>query len=172
MSDDPASDRPVLRGARVTLRPAVADDAPALAAILAEPAVAAWWPRYDLDRVRDELEEALAIEIDGAVQGWLFVEEEDDPDYRHVALDIALAPALHGRGYGSETLRLAIRHWIEARGHHRFSIDPAAANEPAIRAYAAIGFRPVGVLRQHERAPDGSWRDGLLMDLLADELVG
>lgn len=164
-------DRPVLRGARVTLRPAVAGDAAALAAILAEPAVAAWWPRYDLDRVREELGEALAIEIDGAVQGWLFVEEEDEPDYRHVALDIALASALHGRGYGSETLRLAIRHWIEARGHHRFSIDPSAANEQAIRAYAAIGFRPVGVLRRYERAPDGSWRDGLLMDLLADELV-
>jgi aminoglycoside 6'-N-acetyltransferase len=29
----------------------------------------------------------------------------------------------------------------------------------------------VGVLRSYERAPDGSWRDGLLMDLLADELV-
>jgi aminoglycoside 6'-N-acetyltransferase len=39
----------------------------------------------------------------------------------------------------------------------------------AIRCYSAVGFRPVGVMRQYERAPDGRWRDGLLMELLADE---
>ena len=50
------------------------------------------------------------------------------------------------------------------------TIDPAAANTRAIRAYEKIGFRPVGVMRQYERAPDGTWRDGLLMDLLAGEL--
>jgi aminoglycoside 6'-N-acetyltransferase len=30
----------------------------------------------------------------------------------------------------------------------------------------------VGVMRRAERAPDGRWRDSLLMDLLADELQG
>jgi len=34
-----------------------------------------------------------------------------------------------------------------------------------------VGFRPVGVLREHERGADGAWCDGLLMDLLARELV-
>ncbi|GAA4530723.1 GNAT family N-acetyltransferase [Amycolatopsis samaneae] len=37
---------------------------------------------------------------------------------------------------------------------------------------SALGFRPVGVLRQYERGADGTWHDGLLMDLLADELTG
>ena len=59
---------------------------------------------------------------------------------------------------------------MRERGHHRFTIDPAAANARAIRAYEAVGFRPVGVLRRYERGPDGRWRDGLLMDLLAVEL--
>jgi aminoglycoside 6'-N-acetyltransferase len=27
------------------------------------------------------------------------------------------------------------------------------------------------VMRQYERSPEGEWRDGLLMDLLADELT-
>ena len=27
-------------------------------------------------------------------------------------------------------------------------------------------------MRRDERGPDGTWRDGLLMDLLADELTG
>ena len=64
--------------------------------------------------------------------------------------DIVLATALHGRGYGSEALRVAIRHFI-GRGHHRFTIDPAADNARAIRTYAGLGFKPVGVLRAYER---------------------
>ena len=153
------------------LRPARAEDAEALAAVLAEPEVAHWWGRYDVDRVREELGGGFAIVIDGAVQGWVLFSEETDPDYRHVALDIALAPGVHGRGYGPQALRLAIRHFID-RGHHRFSIDPALENERAVRAYRAVGFKPVGVLRAYGRAGDGTWRDHLLMDLLAAEFDG
>ena len=40
----------------------------------------------------------------------------------------------------------------------------------AIRAYGKVGFRPVGAMRRYERGPDGTFHDGLLMDLLADEL--
>jgi len=71
---------------------------------------------------------------------------------------------------GREALRAAIRHFI-GRGHHRFTIDPAAENARAIRTYAAVGFKPVGVLRSYERGPDGTYHDNLLMDLLADEFV-
>jgi aminoglycoside 6'-N-acetyltransferase len=62
-------------------------------------------------------------------------------------------------------------HLIRERGHHRLVIDPAADNTAAIRCYSAVGFRPVGIVRQYERGPDGKWHDGLLMDLLADELL-
>ena len=34
-----------------------------------------------------------------------------------------------------------------------------------------LGFLPVGVLRAYERGPDGTFHDGLLMDLLRDEVV-
>jgi aminoglycoside 6'-N-acetyltransferase len=162
-------DAPSRHGEQLVLRPASDDDVPALAAILAEPGVAQWWGRYDPDRVRAELPGTFAIVVDGVVQGWLHAYEEDDPDYRHVSFDVAIATAAQGRGLGPEALRLAIRHFA-ARGHHRFTIDPAAHNERAIRAYARVGFKPVGVLRRYERGPDGTWHDGLLMDLLADEL--
>jgi RimJ/RimL family protein N-acetyltransferase len=36
--------------------------------------------------------------------------------------------------------------------------------------YTSVGFRPVGVMRQYERGGDGRFHDGLLMDLLRDEL--
>jgi aminoglycoside 6'-N-acetyltransferase len=60
---------------------------------------------------------------------------------------------------------------MEDRGHHRLTIDPNVANEHAIRAYAKVGFRPVGVMRSYEKNADGTWHDNLLMDLLAGELT-
>ncbi len=47
---------------------------------------------------------------------------------------------------------------------------PPRTTTAAIRAYTKVGFRPVGITRRSERGPDGTWHDGLLMDLLADEL--
>jgi aminoglycoside 6'-N-acetyltransferase len=61
------------------------------------------------------------------------------------------------------------RYLFDERGHHRLTIDPAVSNEAAIRAYERVGCRPVGVMRQYERGPDGAWRDGLLMDMLRDD---
>ena len=40
----------------------------------------------------------------------------------------------------------------------------------SLNAYNKVGFKPVGVMRQYERGPDGTFHDGLLMDLLANEL--
>jgi aminoglycoside 6'-N-acetyltransferase len=168
---------PVLRGERVVLRPVRDEDASALHAMLREPAVQPWWGDWDLARVRADLiaeqewEVVMAIEVAGVVAGVLLVGEEDAPEYRHASLDVSLREAYQGQGIGPEALRLAIAHLIEERGHHRLTIDPAAANERAIRAYERLGFKPVGIMRRYERAPDGTWRDGLLMDLLADEFV-
>ncbi len=165
---------PVLHGERVTLRPLHDDDVERLVAIVAEPGVREWWGTPDPpEREREGLRNdgaAFAIEVGVDLAGWLGFNEELEPDYRHAALDITLAPAHQDRGLGPEALRAAIRWLAEERGHHRFTIDPARANERAIRAYAKVGFRPVGVLRRAERAADGRWYDSLLMDLLAEEL--
>ena len=54
----------------------------------------------------------------------------------------------------------------------RLTIDPAADNQRAIRAYRRVGFRPVGVMRRYERDVGGDgWHDGLLMELLAGEEI-
>jgi aminoglycoside 6'-N-acetyltransferase len=173
----PRLELPVLRGDRVVLRPLEERDVAPLAAILAEPSVARWWGAWDEARVRaallDEDEEGvLAVEFEGSLAGVLLVGEEADPEYRHASLDISLRTADQGKRLAGEALRLVIAHLIEARAHHRFTIDPAADNERAIRANSRLGFRPVGIMRRYERAPDGSWHDGLLMDLLAEELGG
>jgi len=159
----------LLQGERVGLRPSREEDVAQLVTLLNAPGVTEWWGVNDAGDVREELHLGWTLLVGGRVAGWLLVHEELEPDYRHVTLDIAVDARLHGQGYGPEALRLIISHLI-ARGHHRFTIDPAVANARAVRAYAAVGFKPVGVLRSAERAPDGVWRDALLMDLLASEL--
>jgi aminoglycoside 6'-N-acetyltransferase len=168
---------PVLRGERVTLRPLTDADLDELTAIVQSPTVREWWPSVaDAERVREELRSdgstywTFTTEVEGRRAGWLGFSEEDDPYYRHASLDVILSEEHQGRGLGPEALRTAIDWLTTKRGHHRFTIDPAVGNRRAIRAYEAVGFRPVGVLRRHERGPDGAWRDSLLMDLLADEL--
>jgi aminoglycoside 6'-N-acetyltransferase len=152
------------------LRKATEADIPAILSVLAEPAVASWWGENTTESVLEELGVSWAIVVEGEVVGILLIHEETEPDYRHVAFDIAIATRFHGTGLGRRALREAIREQI-ARGHHRFTIDPTVGNEAAIRCYASVGFKPVGVLREAERGPDGGWRDGLLMDLLAREFV-
>ncbi|MEU7848361.1 GNAT family protein [Micromonospora parva] len=167
----------MLHGRAVTLRPATAADVPALTAIRADPEVRRWWRGGDdlADSVRADLADddlhVYAIEHDGRVVGAIQWYAESDPDYRHASLDVFLDPAVRGAGLGGDAIRTLARHLIDEYGHHRFTIDPAAANSAAIRAYAKVGFRPVGVLRRYERGADGRWHDGLLMDLLADDLV-
>ena len=166
-----------LRGVVASLRPVAGTDALRLTEILADPGVAAWWGSWDLDRVRREVVDATdgtvtyAIEVDGQVIGLIQYAEENDPEYRHASIDICLHSMWHGQGLGSDAVRTLARYLFEERGHHRITIDPAAHNERAIRSYRRVGFRPVGVMRRYERSPDGTWHDGLLMDLLPEDLV-
>jgi aminoglycoside 6'-N-acetyltransferase len=165
---------PTLHGERVTLRPVGDTDLEPLAAIIREPGVADWWGESDEpERLRDNLRmdgDAWAIEADGELAGWLGFTEETEPQYRHVGLDISLSERFQGQSIGPDALRTAIRWFASERGHHRFTIDPNAGNEPAIKAYSAVGFRPIGIMRSAELI-DGEWTDGLLMDLLIDELT-
>ncbi|MEU5561611.1 GNAT family N-acetyltransferase [Micromonospora musae] len=169
---------PELRGRVVTLRPATDADVSALAKIRATAEVRRWWRGGDdvATAVRadlaDETTTVYTVQYDDRLVGAVQWYAEPDPDYRHASLDIFLDPEVHGLGLGPDAIRTLVRHLVEEYGHHRFTIDPAAANTQAIRSYAKVGFRPVGLLRRYERGEDGRWRDGLLMDLLADELVG
>jgi aminoglycoside 6'-N-acetyltransferase len=168
---------PVLPGRRVRIRSGRPGDAERLRVILAEPSVAQWWGEPDpLDVIEEALggdgeEILLVMEIDGQVAGGIQYSEENEPMYRHAGIDIYLGTRFQDRGAGTEAVALLARYLFSERGHHRITIDPAAHNDRAIRSYAKVGFRPVGVMRQYERGPDGRFHDGLLMDLLRDELA-
>lgn len=177
---DPSPSDPLLPrlvGPRVTLRPGSDADAAELRAVLAEPSVTEWWGDPEpVDAVAAHLrgetdEHLLVVEVDGAVAGGIQYTEETTPMYRHAGIDVFLSSRAQGLGLGTEAVTLLARFLVDVRGHHRLTIDPAATNTRAIRCYTAVGFRPVGIMREYERGPDGSFHDGLLMDLLAADLV-
>ncbi len=163
-----------LAGREVVLAPVTAEHVSELRRIRNTPDVRARWghdepPGFPFD---DPDAVIYTVLVGGAVRGMVQYAEENEPDYRHASIDIFVDPACHGRGIGRDAVRTIARYLIEVRGHHRIVIDPAADNVPAIRCYAAVGFLPVGIMRRYERDADGGgWHDGLLMDLLASELI-
>jgi len=59
-------------------------------------------------------------------------------------IGIAVDPAIVGRGIGTRILRAFVRYLKEHESFERLSLDVAAYNERAIRAYHAAGFRQTG----------------------------
>ena len=101
--------------------------------------------------------------------GLIIYREELDPDHRHAALDIALHPDQHGQGLGCDALR-AMARFLFGRGHHRVTIDPARTTRGPSAAASGPGSARSGSCAATSAPPDGQWHDGLLMDLLADDL--
>ena len=144
--------------------------------MLRDPSVVAVWDTRGAEGSLDELlagDEGWtvwAIEVGGEFAGSIQAAEEKDGDYRHAGIDIFMHSRFQGRGLGTDAVRTLARYLLEVRGHHRLTIDPAADNARAIRTYEKVGFKPVGVMRRYERGKDGTYHDGLLMDMLAGEL--
>ena len=171
---DPAAAPPppaVLSGPRVQLTQIAAGDAAELRAIHADPAVATWWDAPERDFPLADEPEAVRFTIRhrGEIAGMIQYGEETEPKYRHASIDLFVAPAHHRQGIATEAISLVLDHLIASCGHHRVTIDPAAANTAAIGCYTKLGFRPVGLLRRAERDSDGGgWHDVLLMELVVE----
>lgn len=164
-----------LQGRRVTLVPVSDAHIKELLRIRYTPEVRARWgetpeaPDWPFDEPEIT---PFTVLLDDAIAGFIQYGEEETPSYRHASIDIFLDPAVHGQGVGRDAIWVLAHHLIHERGHHRIVIDPAVDNAAAIRCYASVGFRPVGVMRRYERDAGGAgWHDGLLMDLLAEELA-
>ena len=104
---------------------------------------------------------AFAIEVDGALAGWLGVCEEDEPAYRHGGLDIFLAPAVSRRG--PRAGGVAARGALADRRARPSPADDRSrvANERAIAVYE-VGRLPArrrhAPLRARARTASGTTR--------------
>ncbi|MFF0815599.1 GNAT family N-acetyltransferase [Rhodococcus sp. NPDC003318] len=172
MADSPEL-TPELRGPRVVLTPLRRDHRVRLREIHREPEVRRWWqmPDDDWPEATDSDTTAYTVFESDRIVGFAQWYLEPDPMYRHAGLDLFLTADVHGRGLGTETVRVLCAHLIDDHRYHRLVVDPKASNTAAIACYRKVGFMDVGVMREYEMRHDGTWDDGLLMDLLAREFV-
>jgi len=171
-SNDPL---PTLHGPRVTLRPPHDGELEGLARTVAtDPETGPRWSTDSEVLLRWFHEDGLRLyvaEVEGQVAGVLDFEEVTEPEYHSAGMDIGMFSGFVNRGLGTEALKVLATYLIDERGHHRLTIDPAADNARAIRAYEKLGYKPIGIARKYERLDSGEWHDGLLMDMLAEEFI-
>jgi aminoglycoside 6'-N-acetyltransferase len=154
---------------RVALEPVRPEHAERLRALRRTPEVARWWQPASGDWPLDVEADlhTLAVVVDGEVAGYVQFWEDPDPTSRSADVDIFLGPGAQDRGLGTETMRAAVRHLIEDRGHHRITLGTSVDNARAIHVYEKVGFRRVGVMRKSSLSHlTGEWEDELLMELV------
>lgn len=164
---------PELNGPRVTLAHLAPEHHARLRELHQMAEVSRWWgdpsPEWPADA--DEVEIMYTVMLGREIIGLAEWYEEKEPRFRHAGLDLFLDPAVHGRGLGAETVRVVCAHLIDDCRHHRLIIDPEVENTVAIACYRKVGFKEIGVMRRYFLNREDEWKDGLLMDLLAEEFV-
>jgi aminoglycoside 6'-N-acetyltransferase len=132
-----------IRGERTSLRPATDADLALLTRWLTDPEVYRWWDGTpatadDLRRrgytgSRRPQKEPFIVHADrepvGYIQAWA-------GDADSGGIDLFLVPAARGRGLGPDAARALVRHLLMVHGWRRVTVDPAADNARAIRAWA------------------------------------
>jgi L-amino acid N-acyltransferase YncA len=159
----------------MTIRPAAADDAAAVAAIYnegIEDRVATFETRpRDAAEVAAWLAEGLPFLVaeDGAVAGFARVSPYSDRCvYDGVGEHgVYVARAARGQRLGARLLD-ALAGAAEAAGYYKLTSRVFADNAASRASHAAAGFREVGVQRRHGRL-DGEWKDCVLVERLLGE---
>lgn len=176
------TEKPVLAGSAVTLRPVGPEHADGLYDLVRDPEVRRLTGSHapvDRETIRrwcatradhdDRLD--LAITVDGGYVGEVVLNDVDEGNLS-CNLRIALAgERVFGRGYGSEAIALVLGHAFRATPLHRVSLEVYAFNERARHVYRKLGFVEEGVLREALHW-DGAWHDAVLMAVLRHEWQG
>src|SRR5436190_23020772 len=159
----------------VTIRPARAEDAEAIAAIYnqgIEERQATFQTRLHRP---GELEEKVAgrggrvlvAESDGALAGFASWAAYDDPAPYYTGVGecaVYVAPGARRAGAGSALLE-GLASEAEAAGLCKLVAKIFTSNESSVALFRRCGFREVGVHLRHGRL-DGRWKDVLVMERL------
>lgn len=180
-----AVDWPV-RTARLTIRPATADDAEATWRIRRIPEVSHWLTRTADDRERytrnfadpDRLSKTLVIERDGVVVGdlmllvedaWAQAEVADQAHGVQAELGWVIDPAHAGQGYATEAAAALLRICFEDLGLRRVTAQCFADNVASWRLMEKLGMRRETHTVRESLHRSGAWLDGLAYAILAEE---
>lgn len=175
-----------VRTARLTLRPATADDLDSTWQIRRLPEVGEWLGHDLSDRddyaerflKPDRLATTLVMELDGRVIGdlMLFLEDpwaqSDVADRAHhvqAMLGWVLDPAYGGAGYATEAVAELLRICFEDLGLRRVRALCFADNAPSWRLMERLGMRREEYAVQDSLHRTRGWLDGMSYALLAEE---
>lgn len=112
----------------------------------------------------------FAVEVDEVLVGRAAVFGVDQLA-RTGEVGLSLLPEHRGRGHGRDVLRVLLGYGFRSRNLRRVQLQTLASNEPALRAYRAVGFVEEGRLREHAWV-EGAYDDVVLMAVLRSEWSG
>lgn len=165
------------RGDRIAIRPALPEDAEAVARIynqgIAERQATFETRPRTAEEVRGWLEQGrpflVAVGDDRAVQGFArLTPYSTRKAYAGIGEHgIYVDPAARGRQIGL-TLLNELAQVAEAAGYYKLTSRIFTTNEASLRLHRRAGFTEVGIQRRHGRL-DGQWKDTVLVERLLGE---
>jgi len=153
----------VLATPRLTMRPLIAADAPAILAMYGDPEVTRYWsslPWTELARAHEYIEQAARDVAAGtAVRLGIIVKGTDlcvgqatlfhfDVANRRCEIGYALHRDHWGRGYIGEALQALLDFGFGPLGLHRVEADVDPRNDASLRTVERLGFQREGLLRE------------------------
>jgi RimJ/RimL family protein N-acetyltransferase len=108
----------------------------------------------------------FVVDVDGEAVGLAYLRDVD-PVSRRAEIGIALNAGTLGKGYGTDTMRVLLRHAFDDLNLHRITVDMLATNERAYRMCRTCGFAEEGRLREYEWS-GGRYVDSILMGVLRE----
>jgi RimJ/RimL family protein N-acetyltransferase len=178
-----------LKTARLTIRPATAQDLAAVFAYRSLPDVGRWMPHQpeefaawllQLDGTA-MLERTLVMEADGEVVGDLYLHIEDAWAQREVQdrakqsqaeIGWALSPEHQGHGYAAEGVAELVRACFEELGLRRLTAVAFADNEASLRLMEKIGMQREALYRRESLHRELGWVDSVVYALLREDWTG
>ena len=121
---------------------------------------------WSLTNFQDSLASGYACwvvhDADGQLSGYFLLMAA--PDVMHL-LDIAVRPALHGRGLGRRLLE-QIFLIVRASATPAVLLEVRPSNLHALAVYHHVGFRQIGVRKAYYPATGGQREDAIVMQLV------
>lgn len=177
------SSLPTLRGQHVTLEPLAREHVPALQGAVRDGDLWTLWyatvpspeamPSYvEKALARHETGQAMPFAVRDAAGDIVGSTRLGEIEAGHRRVQIGwtwYAKRAQRTGLNTEAKALLLAHAFETMGCGRVEFRTHVMNHASRAAIARLGAKEEGVLRNHMRMPDGSWRDTVVFSIIDGE---
>jgi len=183
MGGDRVSDKTLLRGPRVRLRPLERVDLARYQELFSEPEISLHYGGLGVPENLNQLQRrydagefdttdrslSLAIEADGTLIGAMVLRNLENLPSRSATFGIIIGDSDYlDRGYGTEASTLLLDYAFAVLGYHKINLDFFEYNARAQAMYEKLGFVLEGRRRENHWTRGRFW-DDILMGVTAEE---